>query len=230
MYYAAVTALWGRRQLSELMLAHNRPLFDAAVAVCSTPEDAGIAIEHDWEVEMAPNRPLGAKWNVGTDALRERTPDGVMTLGSDDFVTGGHVEACCEAMERGFDMAGAAECYIYDTLTHRLVRIEGNPQHGAGRMYSREVLEAVNWKPWEGSRDRGLDGSAFSSVSAALGRPIRQQMVNGFVLDVKTTSNIWSLDDLESNTRLKRIIRIVDVPDDVLSDQLPFLAPSLKTM
>ena len=230
MYFAAVTALWGRQQLAELMLVHNRPFVDVAIAVCSNRYDSELAESCEWEVVWAENHPLGAKWNAGTNALRTRTPDGVMTLGSDDFVTGGHVEACCLEVEKGFDMAGVPDLHIYDTISKRLVRLEGNPQHGAGRMYSREVMEAVNWRPWEGGRDSGLDGSLFSNVSTALGRPIRQQMVDGFVLDVKTTSNIWSLNDLESNPRLVRQFTVVELPIDVMEARLPFVAPSLKTM
>jgi len=228
MILGAVSALWGRPELSRLALRHNRPLVDVAVAVVSTDEDASVAVSCGWDVVRCPNEPLGMKHNRGSRALRGRC-DAVMNLPSDDFVTADYVEAAKDEIEAGADVVSTHDLYVFDTVSGRLVRLGIGHQAGAGRIVSGNGMEAVGWCPWKDYINSGLDGSIVSRLCRGLGRRLDHRMVSaGFVLDVKTKVNIWSMDDLLEPRRASRSYKWEELDGRWLDEAFSSVAPSLK--
>jgi len=168
MKLGVIMALWRRQELTRLCLrriARAARGVDAVLVAVTDEEDNGRAArEHGFEVVERPNRPLGAKHNAAVWHLRGRV-DAVVVLGSDDWVCDQFfpqwATACPEA-----PLFGLYDTYQVCLRTRRALYFEGYRQPhrrgdtiGAGRRVGAEVLEALDWQPWEPDVEKSLDWS-----------------------------------------------------------------------
>lgn len=117
------------------------------------------------------NYPLGAKWNAGFVAARKYTPNGILFVGSSDWVSDEYAENGEKLLEI-YDFIGKPGCYFADSGKElRAVswggyegRRAGEPI-GIGRMLSNRVLDTMNWKPFDDGQDNSLDYVMFKKVS-----------------------------------------------------------------
>jgi hypothetical protein len=98
-----------------------------------------------------------------------------MTLGSDDFITAAYLDRCRVLLEqdpaRGF---GPDAVWMYNAQTGELGHCTrkyemptGNRTPiGAGRVYTRELLQRAAWRLWTLPANRGLDGMASRRLFA----------------------------------------------------------------
>jgi hypothetical protein len=172
---AVLTALWQRRELSRLMLRHlaqqqERLAKYVTLSIhCAVSDEAGLENAERvgaWYCQVD-NHPLGAKYNAGLAEVRQHDPcDAVCVLGSDNFVTDALWLKWAEVLDAGVDYAGVLDAYKYDLATQALsywpgydeLRRVGEPM-GSGRLYSRRLLDEVDWHLWDSNLDRGLDWS-----------------------------------------------------------------------
>ena len=239
MRLAILTALWGRPEVSGPCLAHAadhlRPalasrgdeLLLQAVGSKADERDAfgtdpeALALASGWGYADAPNRPVSSKWNAGMEALRDRRPDAVVILGSDDVCSVGYL---MEAMRRLDD--GAAF-----VLSDRIVfaesaggRLTGRAfwgrfaRLGGGRVLSASLLDRLGWRPWIDGLDRRLDGSMDRRIHGGTmpqssPRPGHREPGVGLppsacrtirmahpaiLLGVKSETNVWSYDHVRT--------------------------------
>lgn len=214
------TTLWQRPKIEELTLWRIRNLAHASkhtvrrVAVGSHVEDltrpALRADQAGWTYFDAPNSPLGRKHQALLAGIRSWPFDALVIIGSDNWLSDGLIDAYVEVIEKlgGVQRPltfGVRDCYFVNTADGRSVYWPGYPpgrRHGesigAGRLYTRAALEAVDFELWPRTANFGLDraateklrsvGAAASAVTQAqLGREAR-------VIDLKSATNIWSFD------------------------------------
>jgi len=120
------------------------------------------------------NSPLGAKWQFGIDFLRNLKPDinAYLHTGSDEWLTDNYCTVGMDALnaDDANGMVGVRGYYVYDIETKRMIYWPGyanerkNEPIGAGRLISRQTLEALNWGLVDTTLDSGLDATIMKNV------------------------------------------------------------------
>lgn len=166
MNIVVITTLWRRPEIAGLMLARLQKQGMCVVAAGSEGETSRrLAEDHgahyiEWE-----NKPLGAKWNAALRAAKAFDPDGVVVLGSDNFVSSSLFSAWERGLATGIEYMGLIDGWMYMPADEKFVYWPGyvglrrNEPLGSSRCYSRELLDRVDWHLWEDHLDRNLDDS-----------------------------------------------------------------------
>lgn len=155
-----------------------------------------------------PNKPLGAKMNRASLAALKFDVDYLMCISSDDVVSNSVFDAVLPAMEKGVDLIGWLDFYIYDVATERAAKFTGYKGQrrgdtiGLGRCLSKRAIRLCNGKLWDDDRNKGLDGSMTRKLSKY---KISQQVLlmeeqGAFLTDIKRGDNLWGFDHY-SDTR-----------------------------
>lgn len=134
---------------------------DANVWVVADDENLELAREHGFGTVEAANSPLGSKWNDGFEAAAAEGCDFAITCGSDDWVHPALVAAWVDAAAfdgRSVVATRESAAVSPDGAEVALLRIPYEGGDGV-RMYPRELLERVEFRPAIDGRDRAIDGS-----------------------------------------------------------------------
>lgn len=195
-----LTCAWGRPALTERVLDYYTRLRIPGVrltGVCVvSPEDPDPpAVPEWWRTVEAPNSPLGSKFNAGTAAIERERPDAVVILGSDDLLNARYFERVAEHLHAGADFISLRDAHFYDLAAGRLYRASP-ARPGAGRCLSASLIERLDWRLWQDSREERLDSSMsrrLRSVPLAAYRRVEMRDADAVLLDVKTESNMWTV-------------------------------------
>lgn len=165
-----VTALWGRGPLSRITLRHWAELrespYDVELLAVGSEKHTSQNLAHEagWKYFEAPNDPLSQKFNALFQMAREYEPDIVILTGSDNMIEHqlvAHIDAHYPA-DANY-IAGFRDFHFHDIETNRTIYFPGYnlpvPKTiGAGRAFSRHILDAIDWRPWGNEiLPRGLD-------------------------------------------------------------------------
>lgn len=193
---AFVVAVWKRRALAEVVLRHISGMLmpQDRLIVVGSPEDEG------WEdivpgpatLVVAPNEPLGAKWQAGISYARHTGCDAVMCLGSDDLATPRYVLNARVLMDGDVDVVGLLGCTQWRSADDLCVDVAGympeHPRHGepvgSGRTFSRRLLERINWHLFCPVQ-KYLDANLWEKLPPNAVKVIGTQADLGALLDVK---------------------------------------------
>jgi len=145
------------------------------------------------------NEFLGKKWNAVLEASKCLDFDYVLVLGSDDFINAAMLQFYFEMAGQKAEFVGIKDLYVVNAKSARVVYWRGYKSQqsrtvGAGRMLSRDLVEAHGFKLWSDTKKRGLDGSM-------------SKMINAYCHD--HYDNVYSFKMLERN------IRMFDLKSDV---------------
>ncbi len=175
------------------------------VLACSTPEDEQFASEMQAAYPQVgyvrcANKPLGRKWQHAVEHARLLNPAALMIVGSDDYVTPGFIENNFRILaDQSFlrpALAGPRTWYMVS------VEKKVEPEHwkvwrvsyknaahhillGAGRMYSREILDRIDWKLFDIERNALLDSQGYNKVVSASGRVYNTLLEDGSIVSIK---------------------------------------------
>ena len=175
-------------------------------AMCPVLDECGVSYR------FRHNSPVSAKWQAGFSVVHHLAPacHGIMTVGSDDLMTAGYLDASLSRLSSATFGWGPADMYFYDASSRRIghhdtgVAVSGIAvPYGAGRVYTRKALDMCDWKLWRVPRNRGLDCAASARLASvgAVFDVLPQEAPGSAVLDVKDglSINRW---DGASYTRL----------------------------
>lgn len=148
-----------RNDLTRLCIEHLNTLkqqFDIEIVVCST---IGEKYENCHNIE-AKNFPVSQKHNTLFEFCKTLKVDGIILIGSDDFLSKERLEWYFETCKKGTQsLINVNNVHFYSTKTKELgfYNVE-KPQLGGGRFFSKWVLDKLDWKPWgELEINKGLD-------------------------------------------------------------------------
>lgn len=189
------------------------------VAVYS-PEDAEKVIDvPGWTYASHKNQPYTDKFNRGFQVLRGKV-DGVIVVGSDDFLTKEYIEHVRELIKSGVDYAQPGALWFYDARSRRCI-YGSVTRIGAGRMLSKRLLDHLGWYPYKAGLTSRLDHSMEDRVHPLV-VPKRITMEEGRVLvDVKTDNNIWSFNNM------KHLGQREDDPETFWREHFPTIADDI---
>jgi hypothetical protein len=193
---AVILPYWGRPEVTKLCferLNEQRLKFNFDVFVSG---DNDSIVPSGWYIVDVPNLPLGNKLN----SLIEQTTkyDGVIILGSDNFVSDSVFELyqtidTTKEVFYGFD-----DCHVYDAWSNQLkYGITYKDTIGVARLWTKPTLEKMEYKLYQDERNKGLDtNSKFNMLNNRI-KEVRLPYNGHFIVDVKCEDNITSPEIIE---------------------------------
>lgn len=153
------------------------------------------------------NKPLSLKWNAAFMVLKELDFDGVIILGSDDYINEAFLRYAQKNV-RKYDMIGFTDAYYEQD--DRFYYWEGynNKRNGepvgAGKIYSKEFLERINYNLYPQAKNVGLD---FMAHNVCLKHNAKMNITSlkkegVFMCDVKDDKGMNSLAKLQEHYNL----------------------------
>lgn len=198
MNIGAIIPFFRRHQLVELVLSFYRANGVSVIAAGSEGKSSRkLAEKYGAHYIEVPNTPLTQKNNALLKEVQRLNWDGCVLLGSDDFLT-------IEAFEHfnqlgpGIDyVVGFNDIYFYSTRYRKLSLFQAGKHgygFGAGRYFSRKVLEKCNYTLWHGDVLKGLDANHTATLieKGIKIRNINMSDIDCFLCDVKHEENITS--------------------------------------
>lgn len=134
-------------------------------------EVEALAEELNCEFVYHANEPLGSKWNAGFIAAKKYDPDGVLFVGSSDWISDNYIEYIEKELPE-FDMLGMLGCYFTD-IGKEIRSVywkgygKGNRSHepiGIGRVLSARILNAIDWRPFDIDKNNSMDFQMYHKV------------------------------------------------------------------
>ena len=115
----------------------------------------------DVHVSREPNNPLGAKWQSGVRMYWDANP--LIITGSDDILGDGFIENACRLVEQGNHFIGLRRWWQHKDgkAYHCQYLAKNNFPLGGGRVYSAEMLKAMNYQVFDPTKDKHLDDLGF---------------------------------------------------------------------
>lgn len=111
-------------------------------------------------IEIA-NRPVSDKHNSMIAKAKELDCDGMVLMGSDDIVDDNYWKFIYSLNKDEDKLIGLKDLYFYSTESKQIGLFQGYKDErqtiGAGRFFSRKILEMTNWKLWDDGLNKGLD-------------------------------------------------------------------------
>jgi hypothetical protein len=142
------------------------------VLVCSDTAEKRYYENFDIHVVMAPNNPLGQKWQAGVDYARQFDPSHIVITGSDDLLSIGFFEKYCHEQVIGF---WAWYIWSIDKLFH--LQYFPNQPLGGGRVYPKKILDSLNWRLFDTTKNKCLDDYAYKMLGGEYVKNVRPEIL-----------------------------------------------------
>lgn len=157
-----LSAMYGRHEAVNMAVDSWLKEDLDVLMVVSNEEDRKFCIDKQIDYIHAPNTPLSNKWQSGITFLKDWSDaDAFLILGSDDIIKGS--ENYKTYLFQGYEFIGITDIYVQDLKTKEKKHWKGYTNHrrgetaGAGRCFSRSLLDKLDWTLWTGNINSGLD-------------------------------------------------------------------------
>jgi hypothetical protein len=165
------------------------------VVCVGDPEEKKFCESLGAEYVIHRNKPLGAKWNTGFVAAKKYSPHACLFVGSSDWLSDNWLSEMGPHIKQ-HDLVGTAGCFFLDIGdTFRLVEWPGYKGHregesiGIGRLISKQVLDKLQWKPFDDHLDSSLDFSMIKRCNQVGGKS--HLVVNSSIKSLSISTNQW---------------------------------------
>jgi hypothetical protein len=199
--FVAAIPTFGRHPL--LALTVRRLLRQGVFPVCvGEPEDRAVCEAEGAEFHVFPNSPLGAKWQFAFERAKDHDPQAVLYVGSSDWVSDKWCEKLyTEAKQAKAGMVGKKDIYFFDVPEKGHIQgcywpgyAADSPRReeamGAGRLLTRECLEAMDWRVFNRKLESSLDYSMLCNVLGAGQKAVNYNGVHAVAASISTFK--WS--------------------------------------
>lgn len=200
---AVILPYWNRPEITKLCFERlNEQRLKFGFDVFVSGNNDSIVPNGFYTIDML-NLPLGNKLN--SLVAQTTNYNGVIILGSDDFVSDSVFELyqtidCTKEVFYGFD-----DCHVYDAWSKQLkYGINYKDTIGVARLWTKPTLEKMNYKLYESERNKGLDSNSKVNMLANGIIEVSLPYNGHFIVDVKCEDNITS----------PEIIEICSISDD----------------
>lgn len=211
-------------KVSVAIASHERNVALRIVLRCLPPEwHATLVVSHEHErqelldlgrpntyVHLFPNHPVGAKWQHAVDCARKGDPDLLILTGSDDVLVAD--TAALYLMAQRYELIGTRTWYVYDGSAHfrlnYLAHVHG--LLGAGRVFTRALLDRMGWQLFNTQRDVPVDKVA--QMNAEQAGAIIAPAIPGSHLRVVSLKGPWPMYNPLEKLIAKGNVAVVPVP------------------
>jgi hypothetical protein len=140
---------------------------------------------------QVPNFPVSAKFNAALGICVEQ--ERFMVLPSDDLISKEWVEFFREG---SCEYATPSHCALVDVINSRSKVLTNRPtgtmSFGAGRIFSRAVVDALGGQVWSNDKNAGLDTDSHGRIVGAGFESVVHTCEKVPICDLKTDENIWA--------------------------------------
>lgn len=174
-----------RIELTKLVIKHlNKVKKDLPIeiVVCSSPNE----IYEDCVNIQHKNYPLSQKHNALFVKCKELQPDGIVLIGSDDFISKEQIEWYFNNFKKGTrNLIEISKVHFFNSKTKQTNYYDvPNARLGVGRFFSKWVLDKCYWNAWGDTElNFGLDNLCRQNFEK-LGIKIKKVENEGFHLGV----------------------------------------------
>lgn len=203
MKIALIIAVYKRHDLTKIALDNFRAQskkYGFEIIVAGSEGNVSRQLANGCHYIEVPNQPLSDKHNAMVNKAKELNVDGIVLMGSDDIVSDSYFDWVYSLDKDSDKLHGLKDFYFYSTQTHSLHYWGGYKQGkqiaGAGRFFSRAVLDKLSWQLWDSGLYKGLDTCTSNKLKSNGIKeiPVSMESISAFMVDVKHTFSITSLD------------------------------------
>lgn len=227
-----VTALYQRHDLSKIILPYYNKFDIQKLAVGSEGNvSREVAESSGWNYFESLNSPLTFKFTSLFQKAREYAPDAVLLMGSDDLIS----ERLIRYYQDNYSaeakyLMGLKDLYFYHSRTGKAIQHQGfigtkSPfTIGCGRIFSRALLDTIDWKPWGEQRtERGLDITC-SRIFERIGVKEKQLTMDeaGMAVDIKTDVGLTKMETFNFN--------FTNVSAEIIEKEFPEQLQKIKNL
>lgn len=194
-----VTAVWQRHDLTKIVLSYYGKLAEKCngklllLAAGSEGEASrDLCNSNGWDYIESTNDPVSMKWASVVKAARKFDFDFLIIVGSDDLLSLSLIRYYDKTYSGNADyMLGLGDLYFYMMTSKKSYHFHGYASLqtiGAGRCISRNILNAISFRPWgESQLNRGLDSCCSSHLKLydIKEKAVKMQQTKGVGIDVK---------------------------------------------
>jgi hypothetical protein len=212
MTIAVCTGFHGRPAIFELFLRNFRQYslnsnFKFVLCVSGSRDDSesfrvleesGIRY-HFCEI---PNEPLGRKMNAAISLSRQISFDYLLSTGFDDLFYPKIFDRYKRYTDEGIDYIGIKDIYFLNFHTGNVIYWPGYTGEregetvGTGRMFSRRIIEQLEYRLWDDERNMTLDVCLTRRLQGVACTRAMFSCRFTPVVDIKNGENIWSFESL----------------------------------
>lgn len=231
-----ITAIWQRHDLTDIVLSYYGKLAARSggrlllLAVGSEGEKSRKLCEKNgWKYIERSNYIISHKLTAVVQEAKNLDFDFMIAIGSDDLISLSLIEFYDKVYSRESNyMLGLKDLYLYMMRSKKSYYFPGYQSMktiGAGRCFSRTILDKLNWKPWSDfAIQRGLD-SRCSSILLHLGiqeRVLRMEVSKGVCIDIKHPE--------VAITKEANILAVSSESDNILKRKFPLQYARIKLL
>ena len=202
-----LTAVWKRPEITRICFEGIKRLGFQATAAISEESMISLCDEYGIDYVLAPNNPLGFKWNTGMRKALRHEWDYVMILGSDDIVSDSLLDLYNPYLGKYY-MIGVNSCYFYHKgiIKKFSAHTEYGMSVGAGRMIHRQVVEEC--MPLWGMVNRGLDNNSLFKIRMKGYNEKVLCLGDAVILDIKSKTNLNLFNNLNGDIVSNDILNV----------------------
>lgn len=227
MKLALILTVWKRHDLERIVIEQFKKQakkYGFTIVVAGSEGEVSQSLAKGCEYIEIENYPVSRKHNACVQRCKELNVDGVMLFGSDDFITDEYFDFIYQNLESK-ELIGLKDLYFYSTYQKRFAYFDGWAKNrktiGAGRYFSKHILEAMDWKLWDDDKNNALDSNCSTRLAEMGIDEIAYLMseIGCSLIDVKHTHSITSDKILSISTdvnvknmakRVKEVVKEVE--------------------
>jgi hypothetical protein len=199
---ALITTIWKRHELTEIVFKYYKEIakkYDLILIAAGSEGEESRKAAKGWKYIEVDNYPLTYKHNALLSEARNYNPDGVILIGSDDLIAKEQFDLYFSFTPDESKYIGFSSCYFYDTEEKQMRYFKGYGQTiGAGRYFSKKVLDKCDWQLWEGEQNKSLDANCKRRL-ASLGIQ-EEKITGGCIIDIKHEANLTNIKAFDLKT------------------------------
>jgi len=199
MKIALVIAVWKRHDLEKIVIdsyIEQSKKFGFEIIIAGSEGSLSKKLAKGCHYVEVLNTPLSNKHNALIKKAKSLNVDGVVLMGSDDLVSNAYWEWVYSQNMSDVDLLGLKDFYFYSTKTKTLSYWSGYQSGkqlaGAGRLFTKTVLDKMDWKLWDDGLIKGLDTNCSMRLNqkGIKERSVSMDDINAFLVDIKHTRSI----------------------------------------
>lgn len=195
-----VTGMWKRPEVFKIFGKHYENIgIDVIVVGSEGNTSKKLAESFGFIYLERPNKPLGAKMNTTIKEALKRGYTHVICVGSDDLLSRELIDEYISLINDGYDFIGLTDFYFYELKTGKASYwggyIDGDRignTVGAGRVFSRRLIESWGGIVWDSNANRYLDGTVQRKIITSKYPQVTFSLKKKgmFAVDIKSDVNV----------------------------------------
>lgn len=110
------------------------------------------------------NQPLGLKWHRGVQYCRNFSANPLIIIGSDDELNPKFVKNALKILSHNIDFIGFNQFQVIHNKKKYTIDYKPEMPIGGGRVYSKKLLDQIDWKIFKPQLLKHLDDYGFQQV------------------------------------------------------------------